>query len=253
MRYRIGTQKMSGRKSSVSKGIPKGRLTILFVALATLSIVTLLWMGVRLVQQDRTLEQQRLDELREMAADDFVGNLKSAIQEERAHLNIAPTGFRPVADDIILLVASPGKLQVFPDRSLLYYPVAFPGQEPDSSIFQNAERFEFAERDHDRAITSLHRLTKSEDAAVRAGALLRLARNLRKAGRLEEALSVYGELSCLPPLKHHVFRNTRRPGRAFRMLPGDGTTGEDQSPESNGSRDSKGIGGWTLASGSSFL
>ena len=35
----------------------------------------------------------------------------------------------------------------------------------------------------------------SRDAAVKAGAELRLARNLRKAGRAEAALEIYGDLA----------------------------------------------------------
>jgi signal transduction histidine kinase len=50
-------------------------------------------------------------------------------------------------------------------------------------------------RNFDNAIELLSKLSRAEDPAVRAGAKLRLARNLRKAGRPEAALGVYEDLA----------------------------------------------------------
>jgi signal transduction histidine kinase len=70
-----------------------------------------------------------------------------------------------------------------------------PGREASSLQFADAERAEFLGKDYGRAINALRPFSESEDPATRAGAQLRLARNLRKAGRLEAALEIYSKLA----------------------------------------------------------
>jgi signal transduction histidine kinase len=67
--------------------------------------------------------------------------------------------------------------------------------EAPGSIFAPGEDLEFRHHDREAAIATFRRLTISSDAAVRAGALVRLGRNLHAAGRAEEALSVYAKLA----------------------------------------------------------
>lgn len=188
-------------KSLKFKKLPRGNLTILFLAVAVISIVTLVWMGFRLVGQDRELEVQRLEELREQAAEEFVSSLTEAIEEVRLKLTKNPSvDFLVRTGDTLLVEATSKAVQVFPEGSILYYPVTFAGQDDSSQLFAPAERFEFVNRDFDGAIEALGKLAQAEDPAVRAGAKLRLARNLRKAGQPETALSVYEELSgCIDP------------------------------------------------------
>jgi signal transduction histidine kinase len=183
-------------KSLKFKKLPRGNLTILFLAVAVISIVTLVWMGFRLVGQDRELEVQRLEELREQAADQFVSGLTEAIEEVQSKLTKNPSlDFLVTTGDTLLVEATSKAVQVFPEGSILYYPVTFAGQDDSSQLFAPAERFEFVNRDFDGAIEALGKLAQAEDPAVRAGAKLRLARNLRKAGQPEAALRVYEELA----------------------------------------------------------
>ena len=180
----------------IFKKFPQGNLTVLFSAVAVISIIALLWMGVRLGRQDRALETQRLEELREQAADQFVAGLEEALQAEQTRLVNNPiTEFHATTDDTVLLIAGAGELKVLPERSLLFYPVTFNARTASPQLFARAERSEFVDRNYDRAIESLRTLLKAEDPAVRAGAKLRLARNLRKAGQREAALEVYDELA----------------------------------------------------------
>jgi len=153
-------------------------------------------MGVRLVQQDRALEAQRLEEKREAAADRIIVVLETVLAAEERKLIDAPIdNFRPVAEDYLLINVDSGEMRVWPDETLLYYPVIYPGREASSRLYADAERAEFLEKDFGRAIDVLRPFSKAKDPASRAGALVRMARNFRKAGRLDAALDVYGELA----------------------------------------------------------
>lgn len=175
---------------------PSGYLALLFLAVAALSVVALVWMGVRLVQQDRALEAQRLEEQREAAADRIIVALEKALSEEERKLaDDSMVNFGSAAEDFLRIIIGSGEVRVWPENALLYYPVMPPGREASSRQYADAERAEFLDHDYARAINALRPFSKAEDPGLRAGAQLRLARNLRKAGRLEAALNVYTELA----------------------------------------------------------
>jgi signal transduction histidine kinase len=153
-------------------------------------------MGWRLLQQDRALEAQRLEEQREAAADRIIVALeKSLAAAERTLADVPVENFNPGTDDCVLVTIDSEKMRVFPNDALLFYPVMNQGREASSSQYADAEKAEFQDQDYDRAIDILRPFSKSEDPAVRAGALIRMARNLKKVGRQEAALDIYQELS----------------------------------------------------------
>jgi two-component system phosphate regulon sensor histidine kinase PhoR len=181
-----------------SRKHPAGHMTVLFLAVAAVSVVALVWMGVRLVQQDRALESQQLEERREAAADRVVAALEQVLSAEERRLTEAPlANFLPAVEDALLFTAGATDVRVRPENTLLYYPVIPDGREAPSRLYAAAEKSEFLDRDYESAIRALRSLTQAEDPVVRAGAQLRLARNLRKAGRREAALNVYEELANL--------------------------------------------------------
>jgi len=173
-----------------------GNLTAVFLAVAGVSVFALVWLGAGIVRQDRALAAQRLDERREGAADRLVAALERALSVEE-HLLAGPA--EPpeglATDSALLVVADRSGLQAWPERRLLYYPSVPPTREAPAEVFREAETLEYSDRNHERAIGLLRRLSTSGDAAVKAGAELRLARNLRKAGRAEAALQVYSDLA----------------------------------------------------------
>jgi len=173
-----------------------GNLTAVFLAVAAVSVFALVWLGVGIIRQDRALETQRLDERREGAADRVVTALERALSVEERLLG-APAELPEVLarDGALLVAADRSVLQAWPEHSLLYYPSVPPMREAAADIYRAAETLEHADRDYDRAIVLLRGLSTSRDPAVKAGAQLRLARNLRKAARAEAALEVYGELA----------------------------------------------------------
>jgi signal transduction histidine kinase len=167
----------------------------LFVAVAAVSVIALVWMGVRLLTQERALEAQRLQERREAAADRVVAALEQVLLAEERRLTNPKVPDPVSGDDLLLFVAGPSGIKVSPEKAILFYPVMPAARDAPMELFARAERFEFVERDHARAIAALRPLTGSSDPSVMAGAELRLARNLHKAGRPDEALEVFGELT----------------------------------------------------------
>jgi signal transduction histidine kinase len=175
---------------------PSRNTTVLFLGVAAVSVIALVWMGVRLTQQDRVLEVQRFEEQREAVADRIIAALeKVLLTEERKLANAPMVNFNPTADDCLLTVVGSTEVLVWPDNALLYYPVIPLGHEASPRLYADAERAEFLDQNYKRAINILRPLSKAENPVTRAGAQLRLARILRKQGSLKAALDVYGELA----------------------------------------------------------
>src|SRR5262249_31370723 len=85
------------------------------------------------------------------------------------------------------------EVNVFPNNRLPFYPVMPVGREAPLQLFAAADEVEFQRRDHREAISELRILARSTEPSIRAAALIRLARNLRKAGETTAALAVYSE------------------------------------------------------------
>ena len=169
----------------------------LFVAVAVVSVIAVVWMGVRLLTQERAIEARRLEERREAAADRVVAALEQVLLAEERRLANPRVADLVAGDDLLVVAATSAGIKIRPEKAVLFYPV-IPGDaaalEPSPQLYSRAERLEFVERDHERAIAVLRSLAVASDPAVRAGAQLRLARNLRKAGHPDEALQVFGDL-----------------------------------------------------------
>ncbi len=171
------------------------KTTFLFLAAAVISVFVLIWMGMRLMKQDRALEVQQIEDKRETAADRFVAAMEQVLlNEERNLTNHLKINLSPEDDFIRIFMNSEG-IRVQPEKTLLFYPVVSSGIETPTQLFTDAERAEFQNNNYSRAITLLSPLSNSRDPYVAASAKLRLARNLRKAGRLEDALDIYKKLN----------------------------------------------------------
>ena len=175
--------------------LPPGKTVVLFVAVAGVSVVALVWMGARLLTQERTLEARRLQERREAAADRVVAALEQVLLAEERRLANPRVANPSATDDLLVVVAGPAGIRIWPEKAVLFYPVMPAARDAPSHLYSHAERLEFIERGHTRAIAILRLQTGSPSPSVRAGAELRLARNLRKAGRPDEALEVFHRLS----------------------------------------------------------
>jgi signal transduction histidine kinase len=100
--------------------------------------------------------------------------------------------------DGLLLVMDEAGLAVYPAGRLLYRPVA--GHEPEAraSLYAEGEALEFLQAQPQRAAEWYAKLAASPQAPIRAGALVRLGRVLRKLGRDQESRAAYTQLAAIP-------------------------------------------------------
>ncbi|MBZ5584822.1 MAG: tetratricopeptide repeat-containing protein, partial [Acidobacteriia bacterium] len=174
-----------------------GRLLLLFLLVTLVPAGALIVLGLRLASQDRVLLGQRMAELRQADLDRAVLALTAEVQSWQAAL--ATRDFRDAASlpaDSALILVSTREARALPPGRMLWSPLPPRlGQAPDAA-FRDAEQLEFAARREEEALRAYESLAQSPDAAVRAGALVRLARIHRRAGRWNEALAVYERLAA---------------------------------------------------------
>jgi signal transduction histidine kinase len=156
------------------------------------------WLGWRLLKQDRALEGQRLQERLELAADHMAAALQQSLADLESYLSFVPSpGAKEPPGGVMVLLVTKRTVNAYPPGCLLYYPVIPGGEEPPAATFVAGETLEYQGNDPAKAAEVFRELARSSDPGVRAGALLRLGRNLRKTGRHEEALQAYSELAQL--------------------------------------------------------
>lgn len=143
------------------------------------------WLGWRVLEQDRLLDKQRVQEHLEHAADLITASLERTLSEMESNESLR---------GVVVLSATEGAVEVRPPDRLLFYPVLPKTEEPPAATYAEGEMKENQNSDFMAAAEFFRTLTRSPDLRVRAGALLRLGRNLRKAGRSEEALAVFNAL-----------------------------------------------------------
>jgi signal transduction histidine kinase len=160
--------------------------------------VALGWLGWRLLSQEHALEQQRRRDRLEQAADGLLTRLLRALTE--AEIRLAQVGSAPPwnmpdpPSGGATVLIRPAGVEIRPAGALVYVPV-LPAAAPfDESLFEEAEKFEFRDKDYARAESALRSLTTSSNSRVRAEARLRLARVQAKGGNTSQALSTYGQL-----------------------------------------------------------
>jgi signal transduction histidine kinase len=167
-------------------------LVALIVGIAVVPLTTLLWLGWRLLEQDRALEQQQVRQRVERGADLIVSALQRAVSVSEQRL-VSTNGQWP--DGAAAVTFRDGQIEAFPRERIAYLPVVQPLPEAPAATFVAGEDLEFRRQDRAAAINVFNELTRSGNSAIRAGALLRLGRNLHNAGRFEEALTAYVRLS----------------------------------------------------------
>jgi len=177
---------------------PPRRTLAVFLCLMLVLGGALGWLGWQLLKQDRALEGQRVQERLELAADNMAAALQHSLTDLESYLSFVPSpGAKEPPDGVMVLLAAERTVNAYPPGRLLYYPVIPDGEEPPAATFVAGETLEYQRNDPAKATAVFRELARSPDPGVRAGALLRLGRTLRKTGRNEEALQVYGELAQL--------------------------------------------------------
>jgi signal transduction histidine kinase len=172
---------------------PTAKLLALVAAMAVVPLLGLAWLGWRMLLQDRALEADRLSQRLENAAslialdiDRQLAEWESAVADERMALP---------PEAVWLLFDSSGVVRM---RGLpIPYVPELPVAGEPASAFTAAEALEFREGDLVKACSAYRASTGSRDPLVRAGALMRWARCLRKLQRPRDALDAYANLATL--------------------------------------------------------
>jgi signal transduction histidine kinase len=157
-----------------------------------ISVSALSWFGWKILDQEHMVEAQRLQQKLEQSADRIAATVRGMLAEIGERLGasaIAPP------DDGILLTIEENRITAMPSGRLLYYPVTTPEPEARPDIFTDAEAAEFQQGRPGDALEIYRRLADSPEAAIRAGALLREARVLRRLG--EPSRAAYERLAVL--------------------------------------------------------
>ncbi len=171
---------------------PPRSLVALIIAVTVVPLVTLLWLGWRLLDQDRVLERQQIQQRVERAADLVVAALQRTIAVSEQRL---AAGSEQWPDGAVVVTFHDGGVEASPRERVAYFPLASPAREAPTATFARGEDLEFRQRDLTAAINVFRELARSPDPAIQAGGLLRLGRSLHNAGHIEEALAVYARLS----------------------------------------------------------
>lgn len=172
------------------------RLPALFALVGTILLGGLIWVGWRLIEQDRALENQRIRERLESASSLICRELDRGLSDWEQLLGPASSG-APAAlpAGAVAAVFEPAGIARQQGARLLYHPFVAAPPEPPADLFAAAERQEFRSQDYEKACAMYRALTCTGNRLARAGALMRLARCLRRQQRLTEALAVYAELA----------------------------------------------------------
>lgn len=184
------------------------RVPITFLGVMALLVLALGWLGWLLLEQDVSLQEQRM----RVRVDTAVARLEDAfangIVAERENLKkIAAilntnqgTDLSAAVDLLqtqnIYLHFSPDGMKAMPEVALRYLPI--PEQaKPLYAEFEQIDRLEFQQQDYSSALGLLQPLAASPDKKIQAAALIRLGRIDRRNGRINEALRWYQALSEL--------------------------------------------------------
>jgi signal transduction histidine kinase len=192
---------------------PPRHLLILFGVVIGVSTAALAWASWQILAQDRALAARRAAEARETAATAAVGALQQRLAELEASLDLVAragaTKLTAAAAEVgerlppsaVLVVGEGATLEAHPHGRLLYHPAPPPDTAVPAARFAAAHRAEVVDGDPAGAVTLLSPLTRDADRAIRANALLRLARSLRKMGRTADARRSYEALAAYPDIR----------------------------------------------------
>lgn len=165
------------------------RLPALLAAATLIPAVVLVWLGVRLLQQDRELDRQRQRERLEVAAGRVALEIDRRLQDLEAEL-AAGHGIRLLE----------GGIEPTADGPILFQPVDAPVPQSSPGEIASIEVEEFHRRNLTRAATAYRRLSTSSQVDIRAAALVGLGRVLRAQYQFDGARRAYDELTHLGPV-----------------------------------------------------
>ena len=167
------------------------KLAILFLAVVAPPAVTLIWLGLQLVQQDRSLLAQRKLESSQATGQTIIRSLERLLSDAGRRISEGP-----LPDGTVRFLISDAGVHADSAASVLWLPVPHRLREAGPEAFTDGEALEFR-GNTSRALAGYRELALSADAGVRAGALLRVARVNRRERKWDGAQGAYRRLALL--------------------------------------------------------
>src|ERR1700684_1650343 len=94
-----------------------------FVLLLLLPAAAVVWLGLRLLAQERAQESHELLDRRETVCARLVASLDQALASTERSLTGPPAGQTNLAEDAVFLTLRPDRIEAYPKERLLYSPV----------------------------------------------------------------------------------------------------------------------------------
>jgi signal transduction histidine kinase len=175
--------------------------SLLAALVATTVVVTaaLGWAASRLLDQQRAIDDQRAREQVESGADAITAQIRGTLAEAGERLSSwvsSSTVEAPAIRGAVVVAIDADGVRVAPDGGLPFVPTVRE-TPPRSDGFAAIEAMEFSSGSLSAAADRYRALTKDPDPAIRAGALIRLGRVLRKARDYAGALDAYARLRAM--------------------------------------------------------
>lgn len=175
--------------------------SLLAALVSTTIVVTaaLGWAGWRLLVQQRAIDEQRARDRLESTADAMAAGIRGRLAEAGERLSgwlSNPSGAPPSIDAAVVVTLRRDNVEMNPAGGLPFVPVAV-GPPTAAPEFTALETLEFAANQLTAATDGYRQRSRDRDPAIRAGALLRLGRVLRKANDFRGALAAYQQLATL--------------------------------------------------------
>jgi signal transduction histidine kinase len=182
---------------------PQHSLLTTLAATAVVVTVALGWAGSRLLGQQRAIDEQREREQLESSADAIAAGVRGKLAEAGERLSgwlSSLASSPPAIDGSAVLAISTDEVLVAPEGGLPFVPLVR-GPRPPTDVFSPIETTEFGAGALALVAARYRVLAGSRDMQLRAGALLRLGRVLRKSRDFAGALAAYQQLAALGPVR----------------------------------------------------
>jgi signal transduction histidine kinase len=163
----------------------------MFLAVVVPPAVALVWLGLRLLEQDRALAAQRALERRDAAMQAVAYSLEQSLSEAQRWFvaDTLPAG-------VVRFTLTSHGVRADPRERLAWVPAAPELLAAATREFIEPEQAEYR-GDAVQALSTYETLAGSTSPAVRAGALLRVARVYRRDGAWDRSLVAYRKLTRL--------------------------------------------------------
>ena len=149
---------------------PPRHLLLLFLAIAVVLATVLGWLSWRMLQQDRALAGQRVQERLDYAADVIAATLLRKLSESENQLALllalpdselaaeVSRQAEPLGENVLIAVFRPQSIDGYGRTGLLYYPLLPAAKEPPASVFAEGEDLEFKQSDYAKASATFRQL-----------------------------------------------------------------------------------------------